>query len=314
MPPVVASFVCSTRPFNGQLIAVERDGLLSRLHTLPGALQRLYHIPLREWRRIDREKLPGLTCNSRTTISCFPRVLYEEAIMSVAAIPEYIAEKISVDVCSPTEMEGDAIVCPARETLMPMVGQQQQDEEEEGENINVADTATQLAVYNEAGRMLRMEMAGMHGGCYQGECAVTKGYSLASRFIIHAVPPTPVDSGSSKAAVSKGHEEDLLRECYRGIFSIVSQNVFRSVSLCPLYRNNNVFFAREDVEENNNRGCMTAADAARIAVEEMAAFMSVHSRAVNLVLFACRDQRDYNHMCNALRQFDWSTVPQEEKF
>jgi O-acetyl-ADP-ribose deacetylase len=86
------------------------------------------------------------------------------------------------------------------------------------------------AIHRAAGPELLQECRGL-GGCETGAAKITKGYRLPAKWVIHTVGP--VWHGGSRG------EPELLANCYKACFKIVSDNKLRTVAFpaisCGVY-------------------------------------------------------------------------------
>jgi O-acetyl-ADP-ribose deacetylase (regulator of RNase III) len=118
------------------------------------------------------------------------------------------------------------------------------------------------AIHRAAGPELLAECRTL-GGCPAGEARITRGYRLPARFVIHAVGPRYRDG--------KHGEPALLAGCYRNSLDLavahgVKTMAFPAIS-CGIYG-------------------YPIPDAARIAVEAVAAFLAL-DKTLEQVVFAC---------------------------
>lgn len=118
------------------------------------------------------------------------------------------------------------------------------------------------AIHRAAGPELKRECATL-GGCPTGEARITKGYRLPARFVIHAVGPRYRDGAHG--------EPDLLAGCYRHSLGLAMEHGIRTIAFpaisCGIYG-------------------YPIPDAARIAVETVAAFLA-NNDLIEQVIFAC---------------------------
>jgi O-acetyl-ADP-ribose deacetylase len=77
------------------------------------------------------------------------------------------------------------------------------------------------AIHEAAGPRL-LEECRRIGGCRPGDAKVTLGYDLPAHWIIHTVGPR-WRGGSSG-------EEEILRSCYRSVFTVARERGFRSLA------------------------------------------------------------------------------------
>ena len=142
-----------------------------------------------------------------------------------------------------TRMQVDAIVNTANP--LPVVG-----------------VGTDTAVYNAAGREKLLAARQEIGPLEEGQTAITPGFDLPARFILHTVSPQYIDGRSG--------EEEKLRACYRGCLDLAVKNGFSSLAF-PLIASGNYGYPR-DV-------------APHIAISEIRRFLLKHDMLVCLVLF-----------------------------
>lgn len=118
------------------------------------------------------------------------------------------------------------------------------------------------AIHRAAGPEL-LEACRALGGCETGDAKATPGFRLPAKWIIHAVGP--VWHGGTRG------EADLLASCYRRSLELAVERGARSVAFpaisCGAYG-------------------YPIADAARIAVAEVAHFLAAHEE-IDQVLFCC---------------------------
>lgn len=142
-----------------------------------------------------------------------------------------------------TKMHVDAIV----NTANPMPGY--------GSGIDTA-------VYEAAGINKLLKKRQEIGVIERGSSAITDGFNLPARYIIHTV-------GTSWQGGNKG-EEDIIRSCYRSVFKIAVENKIETLAI-PLLASGNYGFPK--------------GIALRIALSEIENFMAEHDMDIYLVVF-----------------------------
>lgn len=142
-----------------------------------------------------------------------------------------------------TKMHVDAIV----NTANPMPGY--------GAGIDTA-------VYEAAGIKELLEKRHEIGVIERGHSVITAGYNLPAKYIIHTV-------GTAWHGGSSG-EEDVIRNCYRSVFQVATDNDIESLAI-PLLASGCYGFPK--------------GIALRIALSEIEAFMSNHDLELYLVVF-----------------------------
>ena len=118
------------------------------------------------------------------------------------------------------------------------------------------------AVYEAAGVKELLAERQKIGYMNEGEVAITPGFNLPAKFIIHAVSPFYKDGESG--------EEELLRSCYKKSLWLAYENKCESIAF-PLIATGNFGYPKEE--------------GMRIAVDEMNAFLLKHKMLIYLVVF-----------------------------
>ena len=121
----------------------------------------------------------------------------------------------------------------------------------------------------------------------EGEVAITPGFQLPARFIIHAVSPRYIDGASG--------EEQKLRVCYQRSLALAVENNCKSIAF-PLISTGNFGYPKEE--------------GMRIALDEINAFLMKQDLQVYLVVFDNASTKlgknlypdleayiDYNYVC-----------------
>ena len=99
----------------------------------------------------------------------------------------------------------------------------------------------------------------------EGQVAITSGFKLPAKYIIHAVSPYYVDGESG--------EEEKLRACYRRSLRLAEQHDCNSIAF-PLIATGSFGYPKEE--------------GMRIAVDEINAFLLSHDMLIYLVVFDIR--------------------------
>lgn len=121
---------------------------------------------------------------------------------------------------------------------------------------------TDKAVYEAAGIEELLEARRKIGYMEEGQAAITPGFSLPAKYIIHAVSPFYWDGESD--------EEQKLRACYRNSLSLAEQNGCKSIAF-PLIATGSFGYPKEE--------------GMRIALDEINAFLLRHDMLIYLVVF-----------------------------
>ena len=129
-------------------------------------------------------------------------------------------------------------------------------------NMPIYSSGTDLAVYKAAGEEELLKARQAIGVMEEGEVAITPGFKLPAKYIIHAVSPRYVD----------GHEneEEKLRSCYKKSLELAAEHHLESIAF-PLIATGSFQYPKEE--------------GMRIALDEINAFLMTHNMMVYLVVF-----------------------------
>ena len=120
-----------------------------------------------------------------------------------------------------------------------------------------------IAIHNAAGYDELLNYRKKHiGAKEEGEAFITPGFKLPAKYIIHVVSPLFIDGTEG--------EEDKLRACYRNALDLAVDNDISSISF-PLIATGSFGYPK--------------ADALRVAMDEINAFILNHELDVNIVVF-----------------------------
>ena len=117
------------------------------------------------------------------------------------------------------------------------------------------------AIHRAAGSGLLKECRTL-GGCPTGQAKITKGYRLPCKYVIHTVGPVWEGGGYG--------EKELLESCYRSALRLASEYKCESVAF-PLISSGIFGYPK--------------AEALRVAVDTIAAFLQEHDMSVYLTIF-----------------------------
>ncbi len=123
-------------------------------------------------------------------------------------------------------------------------------------------TGVDTAVYMEAGAEELLAERKKIGFMEEGEVAITPGFKLPAKYIIHAVSPCYIDGTYG--------EEEKLRSCYKKSLELAHENKCESIAF-PLISTGNFGYPKEE--------------AMRVAVDEINAFLLKNDMLVYLVVF-----------------------------
>lgn len=134
--------------------------------------------------------------------------------------------------------------------------------------VNTANTAptysrgTDSAVYKAAGEETLLEARRKIGYLSEGDVAITPGFQLPAKYIIHAVSPYYKNGESG--------EEETLRSCYKKSLELAYENQCESIAF-PLIATGSFGYPKEE--------------GLRVAIDEINAFLLKHKMLVYLVVF-----------------------------
>lgn len=134
--------------------------------------------------------------------------------------------------------------------------------------VNTANEAPQYAngvdtaVYKAAGEEELLAERKKIGWMKEGDVAITPGFKLPVKYIIHAVSPCYIDGTSD--------EETKLRSCYKKSLELAYENKCESIAF-PLISTGSYGYPKEE--------------GMRIAVDEINAFLLKHEMLIYLVVF-----------------------------
>ena len=148
-------------------------------------------------------------------------------------------------------------------------------------------TGTDTAVYKAAGAEELLRERQKIGFMDEGEVAITPGFQLPAKYIIHAVSPCYVDGTCG--------EEERLRNCYRKSLQLAAKYECKSIAF-PLISTGNFGYPKEE--------------GMRIALDEINAFLMKQEMLVYLVVFDTKSTQlglnlypdlesyiDHNYVC-----------------
>ena len=123
-------------------------------------------------------------------------------------------------------------------------------------------SGTDTAVYKAAGEEELLAERKKIGSMNEGEVAITPGFKLPAKYIIHAVSPYYIDGNSG--------EETKLRDCYKKSLALAAQYECKSIAF-PLIATGSFGYPKEE--------------GMRIALDEINAFLMKQDMLVYLVVF-----------------------------
>ena len=123
-------------------------------------------------------------------------------------------------------------------------------------------SGTDTAVYKAAGEEELLAERKKIGYMNEGEVAITLGFKLPAKYIIHAVSPRYIDGSSG--------EEKRLRDCYKKSLALAVQHECKSIAF-PLIATGSFGYPKEE--------------GMRIALDEINAFLMNQDMLVYLVVF-----------------------------
>lgn len=144
----------------------------------------------------------------------------------------------------------------------------------------VYSAGTDAAVYKAAGEECLLRERKKIGVLKEGEVAITPGFALPAKYIIHAVSPLYVDGESG--------EEQLLRSCYRKSLALAYEKKCNSIAF-PLIATGNFGYPKEE--------------GMRIALDEIQAFLLQHEMLIYLVVYDTEATRLGRSLYPALEEY-----------
>lgn len=126
----------------------------------------------------------------------------------------------------------------------------------------IYSTGVDTAVYEAAGAEELLAARKEIGFLEEGAVAITPGFKLPAKYIIHAV--SPCYRGGEQG------EEEMLRSCYRNSLALAKENGCKSIAF-PLISTGNLGYPKEE--------------GLRIAVDEINAFLLKYDMLVYVVVF-----------------------------
>lgn len=126
----------------------------------------------------------------------------------------------------------------------------------------IYSTGTDTAVYKAAGEEELLAERRKIGYMNEGEVAITSGFKLPAKYIIHAVSPCYFDGNSG--------EEQKLRDCYKKSLALAAEYKCKSIAF-PLIATGSFGYPKEE--------------GMRIALDEINAFLMKQDMLVYLVVF-----------------------------
>ncbi len=156
----------------------------------------------------------------------------------------------------------------------------------------IYSTGIDKAVYKAAGEQELLEARKKIGYMDEGEVAITSGFKLPARYIIHAVSPFYIDGESG--------EEDKLRSCYQKSLKLACENGCKSIAF-PLISTGNYGYPKEE--------------GIRVAIDEINAFLLKKDMLIYLVVFDSESTRlGMNVYPNLKEYIDNNYVETKSKF
>lgn len=126
----------------------------------------------------------------------------------------------------------------------------------------IYSTGTDTAVYKAAGETELLKERKKIGYMEEGEVAITPGFNLPAKYIIHAVSPCYIDGTFD--------EETKLRDCYRKSLQLAAKYECKSIAF-PLIATGSFGYPKEE--------------GMRIALDEINAFLMKQDMMIYLVVF-----------------------------
>lgn len=163
----------------------------------------------------------------------------------------------------------------------------------------IVNTANRLPVYSEGTDSAIYEAAGAEellaerrkiGTLEEGQAAITPGFQLPAKYIIHAVSPLYIDG-------ERG-EEELLRSCYRKSLELAHEYQCKSIAF-PLIATGSFGYPKDE--------------GMRIALDEINAFLMKQEMFIYLVVFDTEATRLGRNVYPALEEYIDRHYVEEQK-
>ena len=158
----------------------------------------------------------------------------------------------------------------------------------------IYSTGTDSAVYKAAGEEELLEARGKIGFMEEGEVAITPGFRLPAKYIIHAVSPCYINGAFE--------EEDRLRSCYRKSLELAKEYGCKSIAF-PLIATGSFGYPKEE--------------GMRVAVDEITAFLMQNEMLVYLVVFDANATRLGKNLYPDLESYiddNYVSIAREEEY
>lgn len=157
--------------------------------------------------------------------------------------------------------------------------------------LPVYSEGTDSAIYMAAGEEKLLAERRKIGTLEEGQVAITSGFRLPAKYIIHAVSPLYIDGESG--------EEELLRSCYQKSLELAYEKGCKSIAF-PLIATGSFGYPKEE--------------GMRIALDEINAFLMKHEMLIYLVVFDTEATRLGRNVYPALEEYiDKHYVEETEK-
>ena len=158
----------------------------------------------------------------------------------------------------------------------------------------IYSTGTDTAVYKAAGEEALLAAREKIGFLEEGEVAITPGFRLPAKYIIHAVSPCYINGAFE--------EEARLRSCYRKSLELAKKYDCKSIAF-PLIATGSFGYPKEE--------------GMRIAVDEITAFLMQNEMLVYLVVFDANATRLGRNLYPDLESYiddNYVSVAREEEY
>lgn len=158
----------------------------------------------------------------------------------------------------------------------------------------IYSTGTDTAVYKAAGEEELLAARKKIGYMEEGEVAITPGFKLPAKYIIHAVSPCYINGNFE--------EEDRLRSCYRKSLELAKEYGCQSIAF-PLIATGSFGYPKEE--------------GMRVAVDEITAFLMQNEMLIYLVVFDANATRLGKNLYPDLESYiddNYVSIAREEEY